>query len=342
MQNHINQPLVSVNLVAYNEERRIKKCLEFVFAQTYNNIEVLVFDNNSNDKTVEIVEKEFAEHIKSGKLKIHKSKDNIGFGPGQNRAATLTRGKYILGLCADVWLREDFVQEAVKAMENDAKIGALQAKIFRTIDGQKSDILDTAGFEIYKSRRIVNRGHGIKDTGQYDKAEEIFSYEGACPFWSRSAFQDCAIFGQTHDESYFWYGDDIDLGWRMHLLGWKNHYAPSVIAWHERHTTHRLSNSKFDFIRLRKELPKKKRMLDFVNVHLTLIKNDLGLFTWPDIYLFLKREILLLGYFLVFEPYTIFVGIPRIAKSLPSAIRKRRQIMQRKKVSKEEIKKWYL
>lgn len=337
-----NQPLVSINLVVYNEEKRIKKCLDFVFAQNYPNIEILIFDNKSTDKTLEIARKEFAEKLKSGKLKIYESKENIGFGPGQNKAAAMTSGKYILGLCADVWLKEDFTSEAVAMMESDQKIGALQAKIYRTVDGQRSDILDTTGFEIYKSRRIVNRGHGIKDTGQYNKSEEIFSYEGACPFWSRAAFEDSAIFGQTHDEDYFWYADDIDLGWRMHLLGWKNYYAPSVIAWHERHTTHRLSKDKIDFISLRKELPKKKKMLDFVNIHLTLVKNDFGLFTWPDIYLFMKREAMLLGYFLIFEPYTIFIGLPKFIKFLPKMIAKRREIMKRKKTSKEEIKRWYL
>lgn len=338
----MNNPLVSVNLVVYNEEKRIKKCLDFVFAQTYENTEVLIFDNNSADKTLEIAKRKFAEKLQSGKLKIYESKENIGFGPGQNKAAAMTAGKYILGLCADVWLKEDFIAEAVSVMGQDAEIGALQAKIYRTIDGQKSDVLDTAGFEIYKSRRIVNRGHGIKDTGQYNKAEEIFSYEGACPFWSRVAFEDSAIFGHTHDEDYFWYADDIDLGWRMHLLGWKNYYAPSVIAWHERHTTHSLSKGKIDFIALRKELPKKKKMLDFVNIHLTFVKNDLGLWAWPDIYLFLKREIMLIGYFLIFEPYTIFAGLPRFIKLLPKMLKKRKEIMKRRKISPQEIKKWYL
>lgn len=339
--NNNNQPLVSINLVVYNEEHRIKTCLKAVFDQTYKNLEILVFDNNSTDQTIETVKKEFPEALTDGKIKIHKGDKNYGFGPGQNRAAQMTAGKYIVGLCADVWLKEDFIEQAVKTMETDPRIGALQAKIYRLIDGQKSDYLDTAGFEIYKSRRIVNRGHGDKDTGQFDKAEEIFSYEGACPFWRREALDDTAIFGQYHDEDYFWYGDDIDLGWRMHLMGWKNYFAPSVIAWHERHTTKRLSKSRWDFIKQRKELPKKKRMLDWVNIHLTIIKNDVGVFAWPDIYLFKKRELMLFGYALIFEPYTIFVGVPRLIRYLPSALKKRREIMKRKKVTTEEIKKWY-
>lgn len=329
-------PLVSINLVAYNEEKRVKKCLDAVFNQTYKNIEVLVFDNCSTDKTLEITKNNFPQ------AKIHKANKNYGFGPGQNRASQMTSGKYIVGLCADVWLKEDFVEKAVDEMEKNSKIGALQAKIYRLIDGQKSDIVDTTGFEIYKSRRIINRGHGDKDIGKFDIAGEIFSYEGACPFWRREALDDAAIFGEYHDEDYFWYGDDIDLGWRLHLLGWTNFFAPQVIAWHERQTTKRLSKSKWDFIRQRKTLPNRKKMYDWVNTHLTFVKNDIGLLIWPDIAKFLSREIQLFIYILFFEPYTTIIGFPRFIKYLPRAIKKRREIMKRRKISVGEMKRWYL
>ncbi|HAN62115.1 MAG: Glycosyl transferase family protein [Parcubacteria group bacterium GW2011_GWD1_38_16] len=344
-------PLVSINLVVYNEEKRIRDCLKAVFNQTYKNYEVLVFDNNSSDKTLEIVRNDFP------RAKFFKADKNYSFGPGQNRAAKMTSGKYILGLCADVWIKEDFLEKAVEIMEQNPKIGALQAKIYQlapfatqnnTEQTQnnaelkiKTNIIDTAGFEIYKSRRIVNRGHGIKDTGQFSKEEEIFSYEGACPFWRRGALEDSAVWGEYHDEDYFWYGDDIDLGWRMHLLGWKNYFTPQVIAWHERQTTKRTSKSRWDFIGQRKSLPKNKKMLDWVNLRLTFIKNDLGIFRWPDIYKFLNREIQLFVYSLIFEPYTIFVGLPRFIRYLPRALKKRKEIMRRKKVSTKEIKRWY-
>lgn len=353
-------PLISINLVVYNEEKRIRDCLKTVFNQTYENYEVLIFDNNSTDKTLKIIKTEFSEKISSGKLRIFKSDKNYGFGPGQNRAGKMTSGKYILGLCADVWLKDDFMEKAVDMMEKGLKIGVLQAKIYRLANAHSqtdaqydeiqpfgcsklnfTDIIDTCGFEIYKSRRVINRGHGIKDIGQFAKEEEIFSYEGACPFWRREALENSAIWDQYHDEDYFWYGDDIDLGWRMRLLGWKNYFAPQVIAWHERQTTKRTSKSKLDFIRQRKLLPKNKKMLDWVNLRLTFVKNDLEVLRWPDIYRFLNREIQLFIYSLIFEPYTIFVGLPRFIKYLPRALKKRKEIMRRKKVSMEEIKKWY-
>ena len=89
-------------------------------------------------------------------------------------------------------------------------------------------------------------------------------------------------------------------------------------------------------------MPKRKRMYDWTNTHLTFVKNDMGLLMWPDIVKFLNREIQLFIYSLIFEPYTIFIGLPRFIKYLPRAIKKRKEIMRRKKVSTEDIKEWYL
>ena len=331
-----NKPLVSIHLPVYNEEKRIRRALSAVFSQTYKNIEVLVFDNNSSDNTVKIVKREFP------KAKIFESKKNLFVGPANNQACKMTKGKYIVSVSADVVVAEDFVEKMIQRMEQDPKIGALQAKILHiTQEGGKTDIIDTTGFQIYKSRRLINRGHGEKDKGQYEKAEEIFAYEGAVPVWRREAFLDCAVFGEVHDEDFMWMSDDIDLGWRMNLFGWKNFYDPKVLAWHERQTTNKLSSSKKDFIKMRKEIRKDKKMLDILNYRLTLIKNDFGVSILKNIIPILKREIQLFVYFLFFEQYTL-LAYPKIIVKIPKMIKKRRYIMKKAKKSREEMEKWFL
>ncbi len=331
-----NKPLVSIHLPVYNEQKRIRQALSAIFSQTYENIEVLVFDNNSSDNTVKIVKTEFP------KAKIFKSKKNLFVGPANNRASKMTKGKYIVSVSADVVIADDFVEKMVRRMEQDPKIGALQAKILHiTPEGEKTNIIDTTGFEIYKSRRLINRGHGEKDKGQYEKAEEIFAYEGAVPVWRREAFLDCAILGEVHDEDFMWMSDDIDLGWRMNLFGWKNFYDPEVLAWHERQTTNKLSSSKKDFIKMRKEIRKDKKMLDILNYRLTLIKNDFGISLFKNLFPFLKREIQLFVYFLFFEQYTL-LAYPKIIVKIPKMIKKRRYIMKKAKKGREEMEKWFL
>ena len=334
MQN--NTPLVSIHIPVYNEEKRIKRALDAVFSQTYKNIEVLVFDNNSSDSTVKIVKKYFP------KARIFESKENLFVGPANNKAAKMTKGKYIVSVSADVVIANNFVENLVRRMEQDPKIGALQAKILHLDkNGKKTNIIDTTGFQIYKSRRLINRGHGEKDNGQYDKPEEIFSYEGAVPIWRKEAFFDCAVFGEVHDEDFMWMSDDIDLGWRMNLFGWKNFYDPEVLAWHARQTTNRLSSSKKDFIKMRKNIRKDKKMLDILNYRLTLIKNDYLVSLLKSFFPFAKRELQLFLYFLLFEQYSL-LAYPKIIAKIPKMAKKRKYIMKKAKKSREEMEKWFL
>ena len=329
-------PLVSINIPTYNEENRIRRALNSVLSQTYENLEVLVFDNASQDKTRELVKNEYPS------VRLHAADKNYVFGPGQNRAAKLTSGKYIVGMSADVVIEKNFIEEMVKVMEADPKIGALQAKIKHiTKEGEKKNTIDTTGFQIYRSRRLVNRGHGDEDKGQYETAGEIFSYEGAVPIWRREAFLDCEVFGETHDEDMWWMSDDIDLGWRMNLFGWKNYYAPKVLAWHERQTTQKLASSKLDFIKMRKSIRKDKKMLDIKNFHFTLLKNDFFLSELKSIFSILKRELMLFVYFLFFEQSTL-LAYPKIIARIPRMLKKRSYIMKHKKRSREEMEKWFL
>lgn len=357
-------PLVSVNLVVRNGEKYIRGCLNAVLNQSYENLELTVFDNNSDDKTKEIVKMvQQVHHKEFPRFRLVENKVNYNFGTGQNRCAELTKGEYILALCVDVFPDKDFIKNAVAVMEADKKIGALQAKIYKMVCSKpnlaaslpsrekdeclKTNIIDTAGFEIYRSRRVVNRGHGEEDKGQFDKAEEIFSYEGACPFFRRAALEDAAVLSSAadgrkeyHDEDFWWYADDIDLGWRLRLFGWKSFFAPDVIAYHDRSTTKRLSKGRWDFIKMRRELPALKKRLDWQNTQLTFLKNDICANVVKDFFPFFKRQFSLFIYFLIFEQSTL-LAIPKILLMLPRMLKKRRYIMKNKKASAEEMGRWF-
>lgn len=331
-----NPPLVSINLVVRNGAAYAKACAEHIRQQTHPHIEVNIFDNDSSDTTLRIIEQELPA------ARIIRNSKNYGFGGGQNRCLEYSKGEFAVFHCIDVLLDENFVEEGVRIMESDSRIGALQAKIlgYNRRDFKKNDIIDTTGFEIFRSRRVVNRGHGEKDQGQYEKEEEIFSYEGACGFFRRKALEDSKINGELLDEDFFWYGDDIDLGWRMRLLGWKSVYAPTMLAWHDRQTTKRLKKTIFDFIRLRREIPAYKRALDYRNLHLTLIKNELPENILRDLVPFFRRECALFLYTLIFEPKTVFSWISFFG-ILPKIFKKRMDIVKRRKVNAKEMRKWY-
>lgn len=340
--------LVSINLVVRNGEKYIRHCLDAILAQTYphEHIEIDILDNNSSDPTKEMIKKAAQEFQHAGFAKFHlaESNENLGMWPGQEELLKHSSGKYILAMAVDVLLDKDFLNNAVKRMESDGNIGALEAKIYKfdlqSNQPQLSKILDTCGFTIFKSRRIVNIGHGEPDNGQYDDLGEIFAVEGAAPFFRREALEDIRIKGELIDKDFFWYGDDLDLAWRMRLFGWKEVFDPEVIAWHDRQTTKTLKKSPADFIRLRRAVPMKKRRLDWRNTRWTIIKNDYIINILKDLPAILNREVQMAGYILFFEP-AVLLEIPKFIVLLPKMFMRRRNIMNRATAKPEDIRKWF-
>lgn len=346
----MNFPLVSIHIIVKDGEKYIRRCLAAAQNQSFGDCEVIVFDNNSEDKTNEIVKAEFPG------VKLVRFEKNYGLGGGFNRSVNYSCSKYIVLLCVDIVLSRDFLKEAILVLEKDNMIGVLQPKVLHwDFENDKfTNVIDTTGFEIFKSRRIINRGHGEKDENQY-KEGEIFSYEGACPVFLRQAL-DCSknpkssVHGlripepleyEYLDEDFEWYADDIDLGWRMRILGWKSYFSPKVVAYHDRQTTKRLKKNRQDFIGIRKSIPARKKMLDFQNQRLSMVKNEYAPLFLNNIFHFIFREIQLLAYFLIFERGSLF-GVAGFFRHLPKMIKKRKWIMERKRYPANEMKKWFL
>ncbi len=271
-------PLVSINLVVHNHEPWLQWALDSIKAQTYSNIEINQFD---------------------GML------DNIGFWAGQEKLLAQSKGTYIICM-SDVILDINFVKNALEILERNPKIGAVQAKIL-----QSDGLIDTTGFQISKTRRVINRG---KQTRNEYPEGEIFAVEGAVPVFRREALEDCKMPWLVDPDfriGPYGYGDDLDLAWRMRNLGWKHWYAPNVIGYHDRSTRGP-----------RDKIPLIKRQLDWCNVRFAIIKND----RWQDLLrdapFWIPREIGVMIYMLLFEPGVLKI-LPRFFKLLPVMLRRR-------------------
>ncbi len=329
------RPLISVNLVVYNGEKYIRQCLDSIRKQVYENFEVNILDNNSSDSTREIIKNEFSE------LNLAEGKKNLGTWPGQEELLKHSRGEYVVALSVDVILNPHFIEEAVNVFKKDRKIGAIQGKIYST---RNPRAVDTCGFEAFKSRRIVNIGHGQEDRGQFGQETEIFAVEGAVPVFRRQALENCRLEsqgGRIIDPDFFWYGDDLDLAWRMRLFGWKQVFAPAAIAYHDRQTTKALAGGGWrEFIKIRKIVPMFKRRLDWRNTTLAIIKNDFAVNFLRDLPYIFWRQLRLWGYFLLFEP-AMFLEIFKVAKLLPKMLKRRDEIMRKARVPAKEMRKWF-
>lgn len=358
----MSSPLITINLVVLNGEKYIRHCLDGILAQTHPHelIELNILDNGSSDNTKSIIAT-YNQQLTTNnfpKFSFVESKENLGMWPGQEELLKHSSGKYVLAMAVDVMLDKNFVANAVKRMESDGNIGALEAKIYRfdlrptTYDLQLTKIIDTLGFKIFKSRRVINIGHGEADHGpsfakaskgkqfNFHKYQEIFGVEGAAPFFRREALEDIRVKGELADKDYFWYGDDLDLAWRMRLFGWKEVFDPEVIAWHDRQTTKTLKKNFSDFVKIRRAIPIRKRRLDWRNTRWTLIKNDYIVNILKDLPALLKREVQMAGYIILFEP-AVLLEIPKFLIMLPKMFARRREIMKRATVKPAEMRKWF-
>lgn len=332
--------LVSINIVTYNGQDLIESCLKSVLKQTYKNIEILVIDNASTDNTVKIIRR-FASHSQIG-IGLIKNKKNLGFATGHNIGIRKSKGDYILCLNPDAVLDKDFIKNAVKTIEKGKKIGSVQGKLYKIddINKPKKDTLDTTGLLMFKNRRVVARGQGEKDKGQY-KAGEIFGVDGAAPLYRREALEDVKIDGEYFDESFFCYKEDIDLAWRLQLNNWKTIYEPKAIAYHLRGAGEGAVKNYVSVALIRRKISKFAKFHSFKNDRLMRIKNELpGLFL-RDIFYIIIKEIGAWAYVLIFEQYSLKT-IRELIKQIPGAWKKRKIIMAKRRIGSKEMKRWFV
>jgi GT2 family glycosyltransferase len=208
---------VSIVIVNYNGERYISNCLEAVFAQDYENTEVLVLDNHSSDRSVEIIRQ-------YPKAKLILNPTNVGFGVGNNLAVKIATGDYIALLNPDTIVDKKWLSELVNALETGDDIGATGSKIFF----RDTPYLDSAG-SIYNQILVAwSRGVLEKEEGHYDQVEEV-PMVTACSMLFRSE-----ILKKTHlfDPDFFMYMEEVDFCMRIRNLGYRIVYTPKSILRH--------------------------------------------------------------------------------------------------------------
>jgi GT2 family glycosyltransferase len=192
-----------------------------VLLSDYPNLEIVFFDNGSTDGSVEFVKQKFQS---DARLEIIAIPDNCGPAVGYNKAVEYTRGKYILILNNDVELESNSIQELVSAMESDPAIGIAYSRIM-FFDRFH---IQTVGNLLDLTLCTVPVGINEKDQGQYASVFEPTVPPGSCMIVRRSMIERIGLF----DPNYFFYHDDVDLGLRARIAGFKVIYVPSSIAYH--------------------------------------------------------------------------------------------------------------
>jgi len=110
----MNMPEVSVLMTAYNREKFILESIESVTQSTFKNLELIIVDDGSKDKTVELVRQSMQ---KDSRILLYQNENNLGDYPNRNQAASYAKGKYILYVDSDDQIHPDAIAYCMKYFE---------------------------------------------------------------------------------------------------------------------------------------------------------------------------------------------------------------------------------
>jgi len=220
---------LSVIIVNYNVEYFLEQCLYSV-RRAMQGIEgeVFVVDNDSSDGSMRMVKNKFPEVI------LVENKENLGFSKANNQGIKMSKGEYVLLLNPDTVVEDDTFSSIIHFMDEHQDAGALGVKM---VDGSGNFLpeskrgLPTPGTAFYKmfgfsslfprSKRFSKYHLGYLDENEI---HEVDILAGAFMLLRKTVLDEIGLL----DETFFMYGEDIDLSYRVIKAGYKNYYFPKT------------------------------------------------------------------------------------------------------------------
>ncbi len=219
-------PRVSVVIVSYNGLELLKTCLPSVVASNYPNLEIILADNASTDGSADWVAARFPTVI------IVRHPENWAFCRGNNVAARIASGRYLVLLNNDVEVSCRWLEPLVDRMESECDIAAIQPKMLQYTDrtqfeyaGGAGGHLDRYGFPFTRGRILF---HMEKDHGQYDSTSDVFWATGAAILIRKNLYDQLGGL----DERLWMHMEEIDLCWRLRRHGYRIVAEPSSRVFH--------------------------------------------------------------------------------------------------------------
>jgi len=310
------KPLVSIIIVNYNGKSHLEQCLESIMKIDYTNFEIILVDNNSVDDSIEYVKNNYPS------IMIIKLDNNYGFAEPNNIGAKNAKGDLLLFLNNDTIVTPNFISELVTAMEKDPKIVIAQSLLMKPngdIDSS-GDFIDVFG-RAYSSR--------IKT----DNTRLILSARGASMIVRKKIFFDLDGF----DKNFFASFEDVDLGWKANMFGYKVVIVPKSVVFHDGSQTIKKINSTIQFHGVKNTLILRLTNFEFFYS----VKSITTLF-----FVSMIRKIF--GISVINDPEVspplpsskiIFKGIIWVLKNMGYILHKKRDVGSKRKLSTKELQK---
>ncbi len=204
----MNEP-VSIIILNYNGKRFLKNCFDSVLNQSYQNFEIIFFDNNSSDGSVEFIK----ENFKSEEITIIKSDKNIGFAGGNNEAIKHAKSDLVVLLNNDTICDREWLKYLVEAVKEKNII----ASSFVITEGINPIYYKSNGSISYGMYNVMNIFNNIEDE----------FYPNGCSLIFRKS-----EIGLPFDSDYFYYSEDLYLGLKARFLGMKVMFIKDSVVHH--------------------------------------------------------------------------------------------------------------
>ncbi|MFN8379866.1 MAG: glycosyltransferase family 2 protein [Anaerolineae bacterium] len=211
--------LLSVVIPNWNGGRFLPTCLEALAKQTYQPVEVLIVDNDSSDGSPEIIRRDYSW------VTLIELPENRGFTGACNAGLWAARGEFVALLNNDTEVDTGWAAAVVGAFSQSADIGSVASKMLLF---DQRDRIHTAGDFFTVDGRAGNRGVWQADSGEFDREAYVFSACGGSSVYRRAMLDQIGVL----DDEFFFSLEDVDLGWRAQLTGWRCLYTPSAIVYH--------------------------------------------------------------------------------------------------------------
>jgi GT2 family glycosyltransferase/glycosyltransferase involved in cell wall biosynthesis len=217
--------MLSVVLVNYRGADDTLTCLRSLQTELdypRERLQIIVVDNASGDGS--------ADRIRAaGGVEVIEASGNLGFAAGCNLGARHADGTVLAFLNNDARPDPQWAKAAVRVLAEQPDVAAVASKVLDW-DGVHIDFVD-AGLTWFGMG--YKRHAGLPDDGSHDDPRDVLFATGSAMFVRAGVFAELGGF----DERFFMFYEDVDLGWRLNLRGWRVRFEPSSLAYHRHHAS---------------------------------------------------------------------------------------------------------
>jgi len=229
---------VTVVIPSWNGKDLLKPCLDSLYHQEFQDFVTIVVDNGSTDESVPFVKEHFPQ------VRVISFENNTGFSVAVNAGITAAESPYIALLNNDTEVHPLWLKELVEALEADPKAGSAASKILFFSDPTS---VNSAGDEFSFFGVAYQRRLRPGDYDLFNEPRYVFSACGAAALYRKELFETIGLF----DETFFAYHEDVDLGFRAQLAGYRCLFVPKAVVYHKYHKTLSRASSTWVYLKER-------------------------------------------------------------------------------------------